>query len=87
MLHVFKIFIHALHFISSEVVDILNVDCFACTYEIFIVIDNYEAQRIFKVLIVNTYICSCGESTYNLIDAQVIRVKLLKLAESIDSLR
>ncbi|KDR16038.1 rabenosyn-5 [Zootermopsis nevadensis] len=29
---------------------------------------------------------NCGESTYNLMNAQVVRVKLLKLAESIDSL-
>jgi hypothetical protein len=55
--------------------------------ESFISIVSCETPRIFEVLIVNTNIYSCGESTYNLTDAQVIRVKLLKLAESIDSLR
>jgi hypothetical protein len=36
---------------------------------------------------VSMNIFSSGESTYNLTDAQVLRVKLLKLAENIDSLR
>jgi hypothetical protein len=48
---------------------------------------RYDTTRNVKVVIVNMNIFSCGESTYNLADAQVLRVKLLKLAESIDSLR
>ena len=47
----------------------------------------YEEPNHSKIFTVSMNVFSCGESTYNLTDAQVLRVKLLKLAESVDSLR
>jgi len=47
----------------------------------------YEEPNHSKIFTVNMIVFSSGESTYNLTAAQVLRVKLLKLAESIDSLR
>jgi len=47
----------------------------------------YDEPNHSKIFTLNVIVFSSGESTYNLTDAQVLRVKLLKLAESIDSLR
>ncbi|GFG29369.1 hypothetical protein Cfor_06116, partial [Coptotermes formosanus] len=49
---------------------------------------SYEAEAD-ELAVTYSKMCqslNSGESTYNLTDAQVVRVKLLKLAESIDSL-
>jgi len=45
-----------------------------------------EADELVVMYIKMCQSLNSGESTYNLTDAQILRVKLLKLAESIDSL-
>jgi hypothetical protein len=58
-----------------------------CNVAITCVTSVCEEPNPSKILTVTMNVFSSGESTYNLTDAQVVRVKLLKLAESIDSLR
>jgi hypothetical protein len=80
---------YALHFIFLETVYILcsYVCAFSCVLLLSPLLQVYEEPNHSKIFAVSMIVFSSGESTYNLTDAQVVRVKLLKLAESIDSLR
>jgi hypothetical protein len=80
---------HALHYIFSVIVYILCSYVCACSCVVLLspLLQVYEEPNHSKIFTVSMNVFSLGESTYNLTDAQVLRVKLLKRAESIDSLR